>query len=112
MSRRFRLWPFPEARLWERRRVALRRPSRRMQSGSLASSSSLPQERSVAIAAMDSDMARSAVAESRIRHVVRTRLERNAVVGSAEVAGSVVALEAERIDHRTFEQFRVRRPVR
>ncbi len=57
-------------------------------------------------------MARSAVAESRIRHVVRSRLERNAVVGSAEVAGSVVALEAERIDHRTFEQFRVCRPVR
>lgn len=61
---------------------------------------------------MDSDMAHSAVPESRIRHVVRSRLERNAVVGSTEVARSVVALEAERVDHRTFEQFRVGRAVR
>jgi hypothetical protein len=43
-------------------------------------------------------MARSAVLVSRISHIMRRRLDTNAVALAAEITGAIVAFEADRKD--------------
>lgn len=57
-------------------------------------------------------MACGAVAIARIVHIVRGSLRGNAVAGRAEIAGSVVAFQAECEDDGAFEQPRVEGSVR
>src|SRR5258708_39962077 len=72
----------------------------------------ITQERRVGIRAVDSHVARSAVLEAWIRHVVRRRLCVDADVLASKRPGAIVALETYGEYHRTRQYLRVHRPVR
>jgi hypothetical protein len=56
-------------------------------------------------------MARSAVLVSRISHIMRRRLDTNAVALAAEITGAIVAFEADRKDYRSPQHARIHRSM-